>query len=116
MPTKQIAGRVRSKYEFIKANRHAYSVQLMCRALGGAPSRYYAWLLQPLSNRAHEDVRFLQAQPPGNPLESLDIICLTRPSIGLVARVCFRRVSSDIGGHPKEFPYVQFAPGPDRFR
>ena len=60
--------------------------------------------------------RFLQAQPPGHPLESLDIVSLIRPSIGWVARGRSRRVASDIGGHPKEFPYIQFAPGSDRFR
>ena len=60
MSTKRNAGRVRSTYEFIKASRHTYSVQLMCRALGVAPSGYYAWLVQPLSNRAREDARLLR--------------------------------------------------------
>jgi hypothetical protein len=51
----QIPGRVRSAYEFIKANRDQYSVQTMSRALEVAPSGYYEWLLQPVSNRAQED-------------------------------------------------------------
>ena len=37
-------GRVRSAYEFIKAHRDQYSVQMMCRVLEVAPSGYYDWL------------------------------------------------------------------------
>jgi putative transposase len=44
MSTKMSAGRVRSTYQFIKANRGEYSVQVMCRVLGVAPSGYYEWL------------------------------------------------------------------------
>jgi hypothetical protein len=36
MSTKRSAGRVRSTYEFIKANRDTFSVQAMCRVLGVA--------------------------------------------------------------------------------
>ena len=32
----------------------------MCRVLGVAPSGYYAWLKQPLSNRTREDARLLR--------------------------------------------------------
>src|SRR3954451_17871543 len=60
MSTKLSAGRVRSTYEFIKANQDTYSVQAMCRILGVAPSGYYEWLAQPISNRAHEDARLLR--------------------------------------------------------
>jgi putative transposase len=41
----QVPGRVRSAYEFIKAHRDRYSVQMMCRVLEVAPSGYYDWLL-----------------------------------------------------------------------
>ena len=41
----QIPGRVRSAYEFIKAHRDRYSVQMMCRVLEVAQSGYYDWLL-----------------------------------------------------------------------
>jgi putative transposase len=58
--THQIPGRVRSAYEFIKAHRDRYSVQAMCRVLGVAPSGYYEWLAQPISNRAQEDARRLR--------------------------------------------------------
>ena len=60
MSTKLSAGRVRSTYEFIKAHRDQYSVQAMCRVLGVAPSGYYEWLQQPISNRAQEDARLLR--------------------------------------------------------
>jgi hypothetical protein len=32
----------------------------MCRILGVAPSGYYEWLQQPVSNRAQEDARLLR--------------------------------------------------------
>ena len=60
MSTKPSTGRVRSVYEFIKAHRDRYSVQTMCRVLGVAPSGYYEWLQQPISNRAQEDARLLR--------------------------------------------------------
>lgn len=60
MSTQQRVGRVRSTYEFMKAHRSDYSVQSMCRVLGVAPSGYYEWLQQPLSNRAQEDARLLR--------------------------------------------------------
>lgn len=44
----------------IKANRDQYSVQTMCRVLEVAPSGYYDWLQQPMSNRAQEDARLLR--------------------------------------------------------
>src|SRR4051812_38891048 len=58
--THQVPGRVRTSYEFIKANLHRYSVQAMCRVREVAPSGYYNWLLQPTSNRAQEDARLLR--------------------------------------------------------
>src|SRR5450759_281740 len=60
MSTQASAGLVRSTYDFIKAHRTNYSVQAMCRILGVAPSGYYEWLKQPLSNRAQEDARLLR--------------------------------------------------------
>jgi putative transposase len=60
MSTKPSTGRVRSAYEFIKAHRDHDSAQTMCRVLGVAPSGYYEWLQQPVSNRAQEDARLLR--------------------------------------------------------
>ena len=56
----QVAGKVRATYEFIKAHRDEYSVQMMCRVLEVAPSGYYEWLQQLISNRAQEDARLLR--------------------------------------------------------
>src|SRR5713226_9045082 len=56
----QVPGRVRSAYEFIKAHRDRYSVQMMCRVLEVAVSGYYDWLKQPISNHAQEDARLLR--------------------------------------------------------
>jgi putative transposase len=53
-------GRVRESYEFIKSHRQQYSVEAMCRILEVAPSGYYEWLQQPISNRAQEDARLLR--------------------------------------------------------
>ena len=59
MSTPSRTGKVRTTYEFIKAHRRTFSVQALCRVLDVAPSGYYAWLKQPLSNRALEDARLL---------------------------------------------------------
>jgi putative transposase len=47
-------------YEFIKVHRSEFEVQTMCRALEVSPSGFYAWLKNPLSNRAKEDARLLR--------------------------------------------------------
>jgi len=60
MSTQLNAGHVRSKYEFIKAHRGQHRAQTMCRVLGVAPSGYYEWIKQPISNRGQEDARLLR--------------------------------------------------------
>lgn len=60
MSTKPNVGRVRTVYAFIKVHRREHSVETMCRVLGVAPSGYYKWLQQPVSNRAQEDARLLR--------------------------------------------------------
>ena len=60
MSTKPTVGRVRKTYEFIKAHRGEFSVQMMCRLLDVTRSGFYEWLEQPLSNRAQEDARLLR--------------------------------------------------------
>ena len=35
-------------------------MQALCRVLGVAPSGYYAWLKEPLSNRSQGDARLLR--------------------------------------------------------
>lgn len=51
---------VRSAYSFIKANSDRHDIRAMCRLLGVAPSVYYKWLQQPVSNRGLEDARLLR--------------------------------------------------------
>ena len=51
---------VRRAYEFIKAHRHEYDIKTMCGALEISRAGYYAWLHEPLSNRAKEDARLLR--------------------------------------------------------
>ena len=60
MSTKPSTKRVRASYEFIKTQRDRHDVRMMCRLLGVAPSGYYKWLQQPVSNRAQEDARLLR--------------------------------------------------------
>ena len=60
MRTRLSTGKVRRLYGFIKAHRHQYSVCAMCRLLQVSHSGYYAWLQEPVSNRARENVRLLR--------------------------------------------------------
>ena len=60
MSTHPHTGRVRTTYEFIKAQGTEYNVQMACRVLGVAPSGNYECLQQPLSNHAQEDARLLR--------------------------------------------------------
>jgi putative transposase len=45
------------KYAFVAEHRPLFSVRAMCRCLHIQPSGFYAWLQNPLSNRAREDAR-----------------------------------------------------------
>ena len=60
IPAKSKSSRARQKYEFIKAHRKQFPVEVMCRELGVAPSGYYQWLKCPQSKRAVEDARLLR--------------------------------------------------------
>jgi putative transposase len=50
----------RQTYEFIKAHRNRFNVRTICPVLEVAPSGYYAWLQEPVCQRALEDVRLLR--------------------------------------------------------
>ena len=45
------------RYAFVAEHRPLFSVRTMCRCLRIHPSGFYAWLKNPLSKRAKEDVR-----------------------------------------------------------
>jgi len=44
-------------YAFVAEHREQFSVRTMCRCLRIHPSGFYAWLKNPLSKRAQEDIR-----------------------------------------------------------
>ena len=50
---------MRLKYAFIAKHQSIYSVTRMCRVLRLHPSGYYAWKVQPQSQRAIDDQRLL---------------------------------------------------------
>jgi putative transposase len=45
------------RYAFVAEHREKFSVRTMCRCLRIHPSGFYAWLKNPLSKRAQEDIR-----------------------------------------------------------
>ncbi len=111
MSTKPSTGRVRSTYEFIKAHRDQYSVQMMCRVLGVAQSGYYEWLQQPISNRAQEDARLLRLiRASFHELAKVGFreICLSSESRQL--RVHVFVVARGAGSNPTAFQAVSFQP------
>ncbi len=60
MARQQTPWDARQIYEFIKAHRREYDVELMCNVLGVARSGFYDWLGNPVSKRARENDRLLK--------------------------------------------------------
>lgn len=58
--TGKAQSKTRKAYTFIEANRDRFSVSTICRLLGVARAGYYAWLENPISDRAQEDERLLR--------------------------------------------------------
>jgi len=48
------------RYAFVAEHRQQFCVRTMCRCLSIHPSGFYAWLKNPLSKRAQEDIRQTQ--------------------------------------------------------
>jgi putative transposase len=48
------------RYAFVSEHRPLFSVRTLCRCLRIHPSGFYAWLKDPLSERAQEDVRQIE--------------------------------------------------------
>src|SRR5580765_4472235 len=60
MARPQTARKVLRFYQFIESHQSQYAVKTMCRLLDITRSGYYAWLKEPVSNRAQEDARLLR--------------------------------------------------------
>lgn len=58
--------RVGTIYGFIRAHRHEFSVKMMCRVLDVAPSGYYDWLKQPVSNKVLQERAEAQVSVAGS--------------------------------------------------
>lgn len=52
--------KTRRAYKFIEAHSAEFSVKVMCEVLGVARAGYYAWLKDPVPDRAEEDARLLK--------------------------------------------------------
>ncbi len=59
MSAQKVPSKARLAYRFIDAHRDEFSIQMMCKLLGIARAGYYAWLENPISDRAQEDARLL---------------------------------------------------------
>ncbi len=60
MSGSKAVSKTRRAYKFIEAHSAEFSVKTMCELLGVARVGYYAWLNDPVSDRAEEDARLLK--------------------------------------------------------
>ena len=60
MATRNLLSKTKRAYKFIEAHRDEFGIRSMCRLLSVAPAGYYAWLKQPICDRAQEDARLLR--------------------------------------------------------
>lgn len=54
------ASKARQAYKFIESHSGEFNVKTMCEVLGVARAGYYAWLKNPISDRAQEDAQELK--------------------------------------------------------
>ncbi len=106
------------KYAFIEAHRPVFRVRPMCRILKVHPSGFYAWLKEPFSNRAKDDLRLIDLikrawiesgcvygyRKLHDDLRSIgEICCLNRVArlaniAGIKAQIGYRRKTGFYGG------------------
>ena len=60
MPGIKTPSKTRQAYKFIEAYSGEFNVKAMCKVLGVARAGYYAWLNNPVSDRAQEDARLFK--------------------------------------------------------
>ena len=108
------------RYAFIAEHRTLFAVRTMCRCLRIHPSGFYAWLKNPLSKRAREDVRqteFIRTtwkdsgkvygyrklhddlRDQGERCSPNRVARLTRLA-GIMARIGYKRRPGSYGGKP----------------
>ncbi len=108
------------RYAFIAEHRSVFSVRAMCRCLRIHPSGFYAWLKNPLSNRAREDIRQTELLSKAwkesgkvygyrklhdDLLDQGETCCLNRVArlaslAGIKAQIGYRRRPGSYGGRP----------------
>lgn len=108
------------RYAFVAEHRSVFSVRAMCRCLRLHPSGFYAWLKNPLSKRAQEDIRqtgllckaweesgkvYGYRKLHDDLLDQGESCCLNRVArlarlAGIKAQIGYRRRPGSYGGKP----------------
>ena len=108
------------KYAFIKAHQAIFRIRVMCRVFNIHPSGFYAWLKEPLSNRAKDDIRLIDLikrawiesgcvydyRKLHDDLRSIgEMCCLNRVArlaniAGIKAQIGYKRKAGFYGGKP----------------
>lgn len=108
------------KYAFIKAHQTIFRIRVMCHVFNIHPSGFYAWLKEPLSNRAKDDIRLIDLikrawiesgcvygyRKLHDDLRSIgEMCCLNRVArlaniAGIKAQIGYKRKAGFYGGKP----------------
>jgi putative transposase len=86
------------KYRFINEHRHEYGVATMCQVLGANRAGFYAWLHNPLSDRAIEDQRLLTSIRDSHTASGRVFADLRENDLPPINRATGKLVKSDIEG------------------